>query len=244
MLTCQTPPLPGRPSYRGGRLRQNGGRLQIGMLDGIRSEWWAPSDQNAWTASVRIRTSPSCTRRFLATPSAGHFEIDAARIAEDARFDGLYVSRTNSKLKPCPSRSHTGSCGKWRRSSEPRRPATSTTPTAERYPAAPDDPRRATASPRPTTAWCHVALISGFALQINSFRFGGVQLSRNSTSDWRELGAPVRARVQVYSPSSHQAARSTQCTSVERSSVTPWPASPVERHVPGKLRDHDARPAG
>jgi hypothetical protein len=44
------------PSYAGGRLRQNGGRLQIGMLDGIRSEWWAPSDQNAWTASLGIRT--------------------------------------------------------------------------------------------------------------------------------------------------------------------------------------------
>ena len=55
MLTCQTPPLPSRPSYAGGRLRQNGGRLQIGMLDGIRSEWWAPSDQNAWTASLGIR---------------------------------------------------------------------------------------------------------------------------------------------------------------------------------------------
>ena len=39
-------------------------------------------------------------RRFLATPSEGHFEIDAARIAEDARFDGLYALRTNSKLKP------------------------------------------------------------------------------------------------------------------------------------------------
>ena len=31
-------------------------------------------------------------RRFLATPSEGHSEIDAARIAEDARFDGLYVA--------------------------------------------------------------------------------------------------------------------------------------------------------
>ena len=59
-------------------------------------------------------------RRFLATPREGHFEIDAARIAEDARFDGLYVLRTNSKLPPCPLRSHTGSCGKWRRFSEPR----------------------------------------------------------------------------------------------------------------------------
>jgi len=37
-------------------------------------------------------------RRFLATPHAGHFEIDTARVAEDARFDGLHVLRTNSKL--------------------------------------------------------------------------------------------------------------------------------------------------
>ena len=37
-------------------------------------------------------------RRYLATPSKGHFEIDEARIAEDARFDGLHVLRTNSTL--------------------------------------------------------------------------------------------------------------------------------------------------
>jgi Transposase DDE domain len=37
-------------------------------------------------------------RRFLATPREAHFEIDAARVAEDARFDGLHVLRTNSKL--------------------------------------------------------------------------------------------------------------------------------------------------
>jgi hypothetical protein len=37
-------------------------------------------------------------RRFLATPQEGHFEIDAARLADDARFDGLHVLRTNSTL--------------------------------------------------------------------------------------------------------------------------------------------------
>ena len=37
-------------------------------------------------------------RRFLATPREGHFEIDAARVADDARFDGLHVLRTNSSL--------------------------------------------------------------------------------------------------------------------------------------------------
>jgi len=37
-------------------------------------------------------------RRFLATPRDDHFEIDPDRVAEDARFDGIYVLRTNTKL--------------------------------------------------------------------------------------------------------------------------------------------------
>jgi Transposase DDE domain len=37
-------------------------------------------------------------RRYLKTPREGHFEVDPARVAEDARFDGVYVLRTNSKL--------------------------------------------------------------------------------------------------------------------------------------------------
>ena len=37
-------------------------------------------------------------RRYLATPTQGHFEIDEARIAEDAHFDGLHVLRTNSSM--------------------------------------------------------------------------------------------------------------------------------------------------
>jgi hypothetical protein len=37
-------------------------------------------------------------RRFLKTPDKGHFAVDPARVAEDARFDGLYVLRTNSTL--------------------------------------------------------------------------------------------------------------------------------------------------
>jgi hypothetical protein len=78
MLTCQTPPLPGRPSYEGGRLRQNGGRLQIGMLDAIRSEWWAPSDQNAWTASLGIR-----------------------KIYNHRRFAGVILQRMNKQIFCC-----------------------------------------------------------------------------------------------------------------------------------------------
>jgi len=39
-------------------------------------------------------------RRYLKTVSVEHFAIDEARVAEDARFDGLYVLRTNSKITP------------------------------------------------------------------------------------------------------------------------------------------------
>ena len=37
-------------------------------------------------------------RRYLKTVSAEHFAVDETRVAEDARFDGLYVLRTNTKL--------------------------------------------------------------------------------------------------------------------------------------------------
>jgi hypothetical protein len=42
----------------------------------------------------------SAYRRCLKTPDAKHFTIDEARVAEDARYDGLYVLRTNTKLDP------------------------------------------------------------------------------------------------------------------------------------------------
>src|SRR6516165_234258 len=39
-------------------------------------------------------------RRYLKTVSAENFAIDETRVAEDERFDGLYVLRTNTKLTP------------------------------------------------------------------------------------------------------------------------------------------------
>ena len=39
-------------------------------------------------------------RRYLKTVSAEHFAVDEKRVAEDARFDGLYVLRTNTNLTP------------------------------------------------------------------------------------------------------------------------------------------------
>ena len=37
-------------------------------------------------------------RRFLADPAGGGFTIDAAKVEADARFDGLFVLRTNTRL--------------------------------------------------------------------------------------------------------------------------------------------------
>jgi Transposase DDE domain len=42
----------------------------------------------------------SAYRRYLKTPDEQHFEIDEERVAEDARYDGLYVLRTNTDLSP------------------------------------------------------------------------------------------------------------------------------------------------
>jgi hypothetical protein len=39
-------------------------------------------------------------RRYLKTPERGHFEVDEARVAADARLDGLFVLRTNTRLTP------------------------------------------------------------------------------------------------------------------------------------------------
>jgi hypothetical protein len=42
----------------------------------------------------------SAYRRYLRTPDEQHFTIDEARIADEARYDGLYVLRTNTRLHP------------------------------------------------------------------------------------------------------------------------------------------------
>jgi hypothetical protein len=44
--------------------------------------------------------SNSAYRRYLTMPDEPHFTIDEARIAEHARYDGLYVLRTTTRLHP------------------------------------------------------------------------------------------------------------------------------------------------
>jgi hypothetical protein len=42
----------------------------------------------------------SAYRRYLKTPDEQHFTIDEDRIADEARYDGLYILRTNTRLHP------------------------------------------------------------------------------------------------------------------------------------------------
>jgi hypothetical protein len=42
----------------------------------------------------------SAYRRYLETPDQQHFSIDEDRVAEDARYDGLSILRTNTQLQP------------------------------------------------------------------------------------------------------------------------------------------------
>jgi hypothetical protein len=49
-------------------------------------------------------------RRFVKVFSSGNFSIDYAKVAADAKFDRLFVLRTNTKLPPCRSSCVTGIC--------------------------------------------------------------------------------------------------------------------------------------
>ena len=52
-------------------------------------------------------------RRFLMKPDHGHFAIDQAKAEEDAKFDGVFVLRTNARLSPLEAMLVTSSYGRW-----------------------------------------------------------------------------------------------------------------------------------
>ena len=69
------------------------------ILDGLRTKL-AQSLPPAKAGGDKALVGNSGFRRYLKTVSAEHFAIDEARVADDARFDGLYVLRTNTKITP------------------------------------------------------------------------------------------------------------------------------------------------
>ena len=59
------------------------------ILDGLRREL---------KKGDKALVSNSAYRRYFKTPERGHFAADEARVAADARLDGLFVLRTNTRL--------------------------------------------------------------------------------------------------------------------------------------------------
>ena len=62
-------------------------------------------------------------RRFLKIEADSHFAIDPDRVAAAAKFDGIYVIRTNARSRRWLSRSAIASDGSWRIFSGPRNPS-------------------------------------------------------------------------------------------------------------------------
>ena len=58
-------------------------------------------------------------RRYLKTISDQHFAIDPDKIAEDNKFDGIFVLRTNTDLNPLAAMLCYKQCGRWSRLSAP-----------------------------------------------------------------------------------------------------------------------------
>ena len=106
MLTCETPPSSrSRPFDSGGRLRQNGGRHQFRMPDGISSQCWTPSAQNAWTACLRIRTymAPEQYTKDLIEDGSRMDVFALAVIAFECLTDGLHpIGVRTSDVWPVP----------------------------------------------------------------------------------------------------------------------------------------------
>src|SRR5262249_57688728 len=59
---------------------------------------WVGSWREWCGGGEKALVGDSANRRYLKTPDEKHFEIDERRVAEDARYDGLYVLRTNMRL--------------------------------------------------------------------------------------------------------------------------------------------------
>jgi hypothetical protein len=73
-------------------------RARQEILDGLAKKL-AQGDCPEGTRSVKALIANAGFRRFLKKPAGEGFTIDPAKVEADARFDGLFVLRTNTKLK-------------------------------------------------------------------------------------------------------------------------------------------------
>jgi hypothetical protein len=74
-------------------------RARQEILDGLAKKL-AQGDCPEGTQSVKALVANAGFRRFLKKPTGEGFTVDPAKVEADARFDGLFVLRTNTRLKP------------------------------------------------------------------------------------------------------------------------------------------------
>ena len=76
--------------------------MRVGATCSASSRWcsWTPRrcTSRAAAATRLALVGNSAYRRYLKTPDDKHFETTEKRVAEDARYDGFYVLRTNMRL--------------------------------------------------------------------------------------------------------------------------------------------------
>jgi len=59
-----------------------------------------PASSGSWSRGDKALVGNTGFRRFLKTEGHGRFAIDPAKAEQDARFDGVFVLRTNTDLDP------------------------------------------------------------------------------------------------------------------------------------------------
>jgi DDE family transposase len=101
-------PRDGRPDteLRAKEVKLNGHRYIVccNLLEAAQAARTREAVLNTLRAKLRqgdkALVGNSAYRRYLKTPDAQHFTIDEDRIADEARYDGLYILRTNTRLHP------------------------------------------------------------------------------------------------------------------------------------------------
>jgi hypothetical protein len=101
-------PRDGRPDteLRAKEVKLNGHRYIVccNLLEAAQAARTREAVLNTLRAKLRqgdkALVGNSAYRRYLKTPDAQHFTIDEDRIVDEARYDGLYILRTNTRLHP------------------------------------------------------------------------------------------------------------------------------------------------
>ena len=178
----------------------------------------------------------SAYRRYLrnaVAKGARSFEIDAGKLAEEARFDGIFVLRTNAKITPLQavlaaaisSRSRTSSAGP-RRSCAPGRSSIPPTP-----------PSAAMSSARSWRSRCRSISTTSCARPA-SFRNGRTSCATSTASP--KCASAIAAPTGWCAPT--PLPPSSRCSRAPTSPCRPAPSGPTAAASPLEIRPNPTRP--